>query len=171
MSFSQAPYREQVSKVVKQLDSSIQVGEQSFQEELGQTLVQCFQLSSAGLDTFSQGIVILDELFGFSVTHFIKQYVPHKNEARALVIELLYGLYEGGIDAKKYSEFLLIQTLAALGYSKTVGDILAKLSLDKTARLICFLFTHPNEGTFALLDAFAKPFRELIQGLRTYYLM
>ncbi len=154
-------YRDEVKKVVKHASLGDRKG-------VGACINACFSLKTS-LDRLSQALVILDELFRYSVTNFISKHNLSVEEATSVVSELLYGLYDLGIDPRQGGEYLLIQTIGALGFQKTASDILNKLSDDETVGLISFLFSHPNEGTYRLLDLFHDRYKPLIHGLRTYY--
>ena len=80
-----------------------------------------------------------------------------------MLIEILYGLYYGGIDLSKYQkqdfEFLLLQVLAE---KCSVKNILEKWPVEKARALITFLFRLPREGTFKMIKEFPSQYQTQI---------
>lgn len=148
-------YREEVRDVLQKRRS------------LAEAIAACFHLPSREGDALLQAKVILDELFGYSVTQFLERYVPEQKLQQKVVTELLYGLYFSGLPFECECEFLLVQLLAEKG---TIAAVLQDYSEEKTTALIAYMFKKPREGTFFACRWFDARYQPLIEGLlRQYY--
>ena len=160
-------YKTEIARILGDLRSSHTTDDQAFQKALIQAIVECFHLPYHGNDV-DKAQSILSELFGFSLEKML--IACSEQDKKSLFIELLYGLYYGGINLAKYEhenlEFLVIQVLAE---KASIQNLLSELSLDKTLCLICFLFKQPREGTFKMLKHFDKRFTTLIFWLKRNY--
>lgn len=163
-------YTQKVRKILGNFKDEYKVEDPSFQHALIQVLGECFHVEPIEQDALAASKVILDELFGYTVSGFIKNHVADPEVEQKFICELLYGLYYGGIDFKKYKdnfEYLLIQILAE---KMSGAAFLRGYSFDKTVRLLAFIYKNPREGTFWLEKCFDKPFLPCISCLkRNYY--
>lgn len=170
MTFDHNTYTQQVRKILGNFKAQYQPEDPAFQHALIQVLGECFHVQPCDQEALVASKVILDELFGYSVSGFLKNHVSDPVVEQKCMSELLYGLYYGGIAYKKYKnnfEYLLIQILAE---KMSGATFLRGYSFDKTVRLLAFLYKNPREGTFLLEKCFDKRFEQLIFWCkRNYY--
>ncbi len=163
-------YRVKVAGVFERLFASHKFDDPAFKKILIQAIVECFHLPGFTQNSSQQASILLDELFGFSVSDFIQTYLfDNEVVAQKLISELLYGLYYGGISLDAYKddfEFLVIQVLAEIA---SVEALLSTWSHDKLVRFICFLFRLPREGTFRIIKELDPRFHSLVFWLRRNY--